>query len=264
MSAKQSQEIEKLAHHIDKAYQSREGVEPLTMLVPSLSNQEAYQVQLHTVNKWVSQGRKITGKKIGLTSKAMQELLGVGEPDYGHLLDSMAIDLGGEISSKSVLQPKVEAEMAFVLNHDLKGPNVTSFDVLMATDYVVPALEIVDSRIKDWEIKLPDTISDNASSGLYVLGDKPTKITDIDLKQIGMALYKNGKVANTGVGAAALGDPAFCVAWLANKLSEYDISLKAGEIILSGALSAAVVAEAGDHFQARFANLGEVSVRFTE
>jgi 2-keto-4-pentenoate hydratase len=193
----------------------------------------------------------------------MQKLLGVDQPDYGHLLDSMVIENGAEISLKKVLQPKVEAEIAFVLKKDLKGPNVTVMDVLQAVDYVVPALEIVDSRVADWKIKLEDTIADNASSGLYVLGGKPLSVDQLDLAQVGMVLYKNGEVINTGVGAAALGNPAACVAWLANKLSDYEITLKAGEVILSGALSAAVDGKPGDYFQARFAHLGEVSVRFS-
>jgi 2-keto-4-pentenoate hydratase len=174
----------------------------------------------------------------------------------------MVMENHGLISWSQVLQPRVEAEIAFVLKRDLQGPQVTVMDVLQATAYVVPALEIVDSRIIDWKIQLPDTIADNASSGLYVLGGKPLAVDELDLAQVGMVLYKNGEMVNTGVGAAALGHPAACVAWLANKLSEFDIPLKAGEVILSGALSAAVNAEPGDHFRARFAHLGEVGVRF--
>jgi 2-keto-4-pentenoate hydratase len=192
----------------------------------------------------------------------MQKLLGVDQPDYGHLLDGMVVENGGSISWNRVLQPRVEAEIAFILKKDLAGPRVTVMDVLQATDYVLPALEIVDSRVADWKIKLQDTIADNASSGLYVLGGKALAVDELNLAQVGMVLYKNGEIMNTGVGAAALGHPAACVAWLANKLSEFDIPLKTGEVILSGALSAAVNAEPGDHFRARFAHLGEVSVRF--
>ncbi|RKQ32657.1 2-keto-4-pentenoate hydratase [Oceanobacillus halophilus] len=252
------------AKHLANAWSNGEGVQPLTTLDPDLSIDEAYQVQLHTIEENVENGQKITGKKIGLTSKAMQDMLGVGEPDYGHLLDQMEVENGGSISFKQVLQPKVEGELAFILKEDLVGPNVTTLDVLQATDVVVPALEIVDSRIKDWKITLADTVADNASSGLYVLGGRPKKISDVDIKQIGMALYKNDEVQNTGVGAAALGDPAKCVAWLANKLATYGITLKAGEVILSGALSAAVEAEPGDHLYAKFAELGEVHVSFEE
>jgi 2-keto-4-pentenoate hydratase len=238
------------------------GTNPLTILAPSLSVTEAYHIQLENIQMKVEQGQKIIGKKIGLTSLAMQKLLGVDEPDYGHLLDSMEVTNGGTISIEKVLQPKVEAELAFVLKKDLIGPNVTTLDVLQATDYIVPALEIVDSRVKDWKIKLPDTIADNASSGFYVLGERKAKVDEINLELLGMVLSKNNEIVNTGVGAAALGNPATCVAWLANKLSEFGIPLKAGEIILSGALSAAADAQAGDTFSARFAHLGEVKVHF--
>ncbi|RLL45096.1 2-keto-4-pentenoate hydratase [Oceanobacillus piezotolerans] len=257
-------EAEQLASHLASAWSIREGVQPVTELNPNLTIHEAYQIQLATIKQEVNRGHRITGKKIGLTSKAMQDMLGVGEPDYGHLLSNMVIENRGSIPFHKVLQPKVEGEIAFILKEDLKGPNVTSMNVIQATDVVVAALEIVDSRIKDWKITLEDTVADNASSGLYVLGEKPKKLTEIDVKQLGMALYKNDSLQNTGVGAAALGDPVKCVAWLANKLSEFDITLKAGEVILSGALSAAVEAKPGDHFYAKFAELGEVSITFTE
>ncbi|WP_240417243.1 2-keto-4-pentenoate hydratase [Paenibacillus periandrae] len=252
------------AAHLEQAISQRKGVEALTTLDPDLTIEQAYQVQLIQIEKKVKAGAAIVGKKIGLTSLAMQQLLKVDQPDYGHLLDDMVIENGGVISASRLLQPKVEAEIAFVLKHDLAGPRVTTLDVWLATDYVLPALEIVDSRIADWKIKLPDTVADNASSGLYVLGGKPIRLSNVDLPQIGMVFVKNGEIVNTGVGAAALGNPAVCVAWLANKLFEFGISLKAGEVILSGALSAAVSAEPGDHFTARFAHLGEVSVSFQD
>lgn len=254
--------VKQYAAQLAEAEATKIGTAPLTLIDSELSVKDAYYIQLENINKKLEQGQKIVGKKIGLTSKAMQNLLGVGEPDYGHLLDSMVVENGGKISIEQVLQPKVEAEIAFILKKELRGPNVTTLDVLQATEYVVPALEIVDSRVKDWKIKLADTVADNASSGYYVLGGKPTRIEDIDLELIGMVLTKNGELVNTGVGAAALGNPASCVAWLANKLSEFDIPLRAGEVILSGALSAAEAAQAGDSFTARFAHLGQVSVRF--
>ncbi|UFJ41098.1 fumarylacetoacetate hydrolase family protein [Brevibacillus humidisoli] len=255
--------ITRFCDHLAEAERSGRGVEPLTSLDPQLTVEEAYHVQLKTMERKVNAGARIVGKKIGLTSRAMQTLLGVDQPDYGQLLDSMVVEQNGEIAFTQVLQPKVEAEIAFVLKHDLHGPQVTAHDVLMATDYVLPALEIVDSRIANWQIKLQDTIADNASSGFYVLGGRPVQPDQIDLSLAGMALYKNGELMNTGVGAAALGHPANCVAWLVNKLSEFDMPLRAGEVILSGALSAAVDAKPGDAFQARVAHLGEVGVRFT-
>lgn len=255
---------ESLATHVANAWKIGQGVQPVTELNPDLSIDEAYRIQLFTINEELKKGAKITGKKIGLTSKAMQESLGVEEPDYGHLLNTMEIPEGGVISFNKVLQPRVEAELAFILKKDLAGPNVSSFDVLNATEAIVPALEIVDSRIKDWKITLADTIADNASSGFYVLGDTVKRVTDIDLKQVGMNLYKNGNLLNTGVGAAALGDPAKCVAWLANKLAHFGITLKAGEVVLSGALSAAMPAQLGDQFSAKFSGLGKVTVSFSE
>ncbi|GMO01253.1 fumarylacetoacetate hydrolase family protein [Parageobacillus thermoglucosidasius] len=250
------------ANHLIEAEKNRKGVEPLTALDPGITVAAAYQVQLVNIQRKMDAGQRIVGKKIGLTSLAMQKLLGVNEPDYGHLLDEMMVENGRKLPYEKVLQPKVEAEIAFVLKKDLTGPRVTELDVLQATDYIVPALEIVDSRIAGWNIKLQDTIADNASSGFFVLGEKQVAIDSLDLSRIGMVLYKNGDIMNTGVGAAALGNPATCVAWLANKLFEYGMALKAGEVILSGALSAAIDAEPGDYFQARFAHLGEVSVRF--
>ncbi|MEC1638856.1 2-keto-4-pentenoate hydratase [Schinkia azotoformans] len=240
------------------------GIAPLTSVNPDLTPVEAYHIQLENIQRKLDAGQKVVGKKIGLTSLAMQKLLGVDEPDYGHLLDSMVVENGGTVSMSQILQPRVEGEIAFILKKDLIGPNVTTLDVLQATKYIVPALEIVGSRVKDWKIKLPDTIADNASSGLYVLGGKPTRIEDVNLELLGMVLTKNGQLVNTGVGAAALGNPATCVAWLANKLSQFDIPLRAGEVILSGALSAMVVAEPGDTFTARFAHLGQVTVNFEE
>ncbi|WP_409304785.1 2-keto-4-pentenoate hydratase [Peribacillus sp. SCS-155] len=254
--------IVEYAELLAEAESSAIAIDPLTALYPDLSVNEAYSIQLENIAKKVEEGNKIVGKKIGLTSLAMQKLLGVNEPDYGHLLDNMVIENGGLVSMEQVLQPKVEAEIAFVLKKELRGPNITALDVLQATDYIVPALEIVDSRIKDWKIKLQDTIADNASSAFYVLGGKPAKVEDVDLELLGVAFTKNGDLVNTGVGAAALGNPANCVAWLANRLSDFDISLMPGEVILSGALSAAAEAKSGDVFTARFAHLGQVSVRF--
>lgn len=254
--------IQDFAAKLLQAETTQIGIDPLTILDPEITVDEAYYIQLENIKKKLNEGQKIVGKKIGLTSVAVQQMLGVNEPDYGHLLDTMVVENGGTIDTKTMLQPKVEGEIAFILKEDLKGSNVTALDVIKATDYVVPALEIVDSRVQDWKIKLQDTVADNASSGLLVLGGKPTKIEDIDLELIGMALIQNGEVANTGVGAAALGNPATCVAWLANRLADYDIPLKAGEIILSGALSGMVVAKLGDNFTAKFAHIGQVSVNF--
>ncbi|MYL32109.1 2-keto-4-pentenoate hydratase [Pontibacillus yanchengensis] len=252
-----------MVKHIERPETTHQCVQPLTALKQDLTIDEAYQIQLRIIQHKVERGAHIVGRKIGLTSLAMQELLGVDEPDYGHLLDNMVVENGGQIPQGKVLQPKTEGEIAFVLKEDLRGPNVTVEDVLNATNYVVPAIEIVDSRIADWNITLQDTIADNASSGLYVLGHQKVAVEDVDLAEIQMELFKNGELMNTGKGSAALGNPAKCVAWLANKLFEYDSSLKSGEVILSGALSSAVNAIAGDEFTVRMDQLGDVSVTFT-
>ena len=193
-----SSKIEKFAAQLSEAETTHVGIDPLTVVDPEITVDEAYYIQLENIKKKLNEGQKIVGKKIGLTSVAVQNLLGVDEPDYGHLLDSMVVENGGTIDTKDMLQPKIEGEIAFVLKKDLKGPNVTAVDVLQATDYVLPALEIVDSRVQDWKIKLQDTVADNASSGYYVLGGKPTKLEDIDLELLGMVLSQNGEMVNTG------------------------------------------------------------------
>ncbi|WP_053363376.1 fumarylacetoacetate hydrolase family protein [Bacillus sp. FJAT-27251] len=257
--------ISKAVQLLDDAYEKHESIPvPLSTQDPAMTIDDAYQIQLRRIEKATDEGSRITGKKIGLTSLAMQNLLGVDQPDYGHLFHSMEVPNGGTVSLSSLFQPKIEGEIAFVLKQDLTGPNVSVEDVLGATDYVVPAIEIVDSRIKDWKIKLVDTVADNASCGLYVLGTNKVKISDVDLKSVTMKLLKNNEVINEGSGTDVLGDPAFCVAWLANKLHEYGVSLKAGEVILSGALSAAVEAKPGDQFTASFSTLGEASVQFVK
>ncbi|MBT2738851.1 2-keto-4-pentenoate hydratase [Bacillus sp. ISL-7] len=248
--------------HLLQAEKNKKSVAPLTDLYPDITIHDAYRVQMKSIDQKVKDGQKIVGKKIGLTSFAMQELLGVDQPDYGHLLDGMDIPNSGSIPIETLFNPKVEAELAFVLKKDLKGPAVTMEDVLEATEYIVPSIEIVDSRITDWKIKLEDTVADNASCGLFTLGGQRFDPNGMDLAKIEMSLYKNGEIMNKGTGADVLGHPATCVAWLANKLTEYDVTLKAGEVILSGALSAAVVAQKGDVFTAEFSQLGKVEVSF--
>lgn len=262
MSIQKTEVVESAYQHLLQAEKTMKSVAPLTELFSNLTVEEAYQVQLKAIEQKVNDGQKIVGKKIGLTSVAMQKLLGVDQPDYGHLLDTMDIPDGGTVPENVLFDPKVEGEIAFVLKKDLQGPSVTPEEVLEATDYIVPALEIVDSRITDWKIKLTDTVADNASCGLFVIGENKIDPKKIDLTKIEMSLYKNGEFMNKGTGADVLGHPATCVAWLANKLSEYNVTLKAGEVILSGALSAAIVAEKGDVFTAEFSELGKVTISF--
>ncbi|MGI9861820.1 fumarylacetoacetate hydrolase family protein [Moorella naiadis] len=237
-------------------------LEPLTGTYPELTVEDAYHIQLEGIKTKIARGSKVIGKKIGLTSKGMQQLLGVNEPDYGHLLDNMLLLEGEPCRREELLWPRVEGEMAFILKDTLKGPGVTIADVYRATEGIMPAFEIVDSRIRDWKIKLPDTIADNASSARLVLGSRMVPIKDLDLRLIGMVLEKNGEMVSSGAGAAVWGHPAAAVAWLANKLAAFDIALEAGEIILSGAVTAAENAQAGDVFTVSFHGLGSLNLRF--
>ncbi len=240
----------------------RAPLEPLTATNPDLRVEHAYQIQLAGVKTRLAAGRRIVGKKIGLTSKAMQDLLRVGEPDYGHLLDDMLVAEGQPCRRDELLLPKVEGEVAFVMQSRLAGPGVHLADVLRATAGIMPALEIVDSRIRDWKIKLADTVADNASSARFVLGSRMLPAEGFDLRLIGMCLEKNGQVVNSGAGVAVWGHPAAAVAWLANKLAELGSALEPGDIVLSGAVTAAVDVGPGDVVQAHFDRLGSVSAKF--
>lgn len=250
------------ARELLNAEESCKEVSPLTERDPWLTIEDAYQIQLETVKLKKEQGKTVIGKKVGLTSLAMQRMLNVDEPDYGHLFNDMQIENGSTIDTVGMISPKVEAEIGFILSKDLVGPDVTYLDVLMATKYVVPTLEIIDSRISDWKIKLVDTVADNGSSARVVLGDRKSDLKSTDLRTVGMVLYKNEELITTGAGAAALGHPAQAIAWLVNKLHKFDITLKKDELILPGALSAAMVVTNGDKVKADFGSLGSVSVTF--
>lgn len=223
---------------------------------------EAYAVQQLTVRGWLANGRRIAGRKIGLTAKAVQQQLGVDEPDYGVIFADMVVPDGGEVAKGMVLQPRVEAEIAFVLKRDLSGSAVTPEDVIAATDYVCPALEICGSRIAEWNIKIEDTVADNASAGLIVLGESRSAADLSQLPQIGVRLSHNGSVAVEGCGEACLGNPAIAVAWLAQALARYGEGLQAGDIVMSGALARMLLASPGDTFDADFGAFGSVNVTF--
>ena len=250
------------ANELLKAEETKQAVTALTERDDQLMVEDAYRIQLETVNLKLAQGKKIIGKKVGLTSAAMQKMLNVNEPDYGHLFDDMRVENGATVKIDSLISPKVEAEIGFVLKEDLVGPNITYLDVMMATKYVVPTIEIIDSRIADWNIKLVDTVADNGSSAKVVVGEKYTELSGIDLRKNSMVLFKNNELIATGAGAAALGHPANAIAWLANKLHEFGITLKKDELILPGALSGAVVVTGGDTIEANFGALGSVTVDF--
>lgn len=255
--------IAELADQLWEADCSGVPVEPLTGEHPQLGVDDAYAIQTHNIDRRIGAGAHIRGRKVGLTSRTMQELLGVDEPDFGVLLDDMFVEDGDDIALGEMVQPRVEAEMAFVLDRELAGPGVTTANALAAIGGVLPAIEIVDSRVAEWRIKLVDTIADNASSGKLVLGGRIRKVAELDLRLVGMALSRNGAVTDTGAGAAALGNPARCVAWLANKLAQFQITLQAGDVILPGAVHRMVTVEPGDVFRAEFAHLGAVTVRFS-
>ncbi|WP_404328515.1 2-keto-4-pentenoate hydratase [Mesobacillus maritimus] len=254
--------VQEAASRLLEAEETKNVIEPLTVSYPGITVDEAYYTQLELIRRKVDNGGIIVGKKIGATSKAIQNMFGVNQPDYGHLLADMMYVEGETIPLDHFIQPKVEFEIAFILKKDLKGPHVSILDVVEATDYIVPAIEVIDSRIADWKIKFEDTVADNGSSAAAMIGGKPTKLEGIDLKHIGMVAYRNGEMIDSGAGAAVLGSPLRSVAWLANSLGKYDVALKAGEIVLSGALTSAIEVKDGDTYRAEFAHIGSVTATF--
>ena len=254
--------IQKAADALRAAEENRCQMPMLSLDNPEMTVDDAYAVQLCNIERRKAAGAKVIGMKIGLTSKGMQKLLNVDVPDYGHLLSDMIVLEGDKCHTAELCQPKVEGEIAFCLKKTLKGPGLTVADVYDAADYVVPALEIVDSRIKDWKIKLVDTIADNGSSARFVVGSRMTPIHKVDMRLTGMIFEKNGELVNSGAAAEVLGNPAASVAWLANQLSAYGIELQAGNIVLAGALTAAVPVQAGDFISASFSGMGSVGIKF--
>lgn len=252
--------IEDCAAMLLAAYSDRLPVAPPRKVVEGLDLDGAYAIQLAQVRHWRAAGRRVRGHKVGLTSRAMQEQFGVGQPDYGHLLDTMFYPESSEIPVGAFFAPRAEPEIAFVLDAPLRGPGLHAGDVLRATAFVVPALEIIDSRVQDWDITLLDTIADNASSGGVVLGGGGASPGAVDLRSVGCTLLHNGRVAEFGTGAAVLGDPASAVAWLANTLAGRDLTLEAGSVVLSGSCTRAVPLAPGDSVSAVFDGLGTVSV----
>ena len=254
-------DIQLTAEQLLEAERTKQPIAPLTKTYENISTPDAYAIQLAQIHHKVNAGAKVKGLKIGLTSKAMQEMLNVYTPDYGFILDTMLYDEADALSPESFIQPKVEFEIAFVFDKELKGPNITVQDVIDATAYVVPAVEVIDSRIEDWNIKFEDTVADNGSSAGAILGEKHTSLKDIkDITNIPMVVNKNGEFLDESTSAAVLGNPLNAVVWLVNEVSTYGISIEPGMFVLSGALSKAVPFEAGDQFEADFGVLGKVSV----
>jgi 2-oxopent-4-enoate/cis-2-oxohex-4-enoate hydratase len=252
--------LSQLGDDLFNSLSSGSAIDPLTEREPSLTVTQAYRIQEHVIQRRLALGDRIVGKKIGLTSRVVQQALGVSEPDFGQLLASMVVT--DSVAAEQLIQPRIEGEVAFLLARDLDGPGITNADVIHATQSVLPCFEICDSRIRNWRIKLQDTIADNASAGLFVLGDRAVDLKGLDLSTCGMVLEKNGELICTGAGAAALGSPVNCVTWLANALGRLGTPLRAGEIILSGSLAAMVPIAAGDHFQLSIGGLGSASIRF--
>jgi len=241
------------------AEQNLQAIPPLTSEHADMSAETAYAIQMLNVEKKLAQGDRIVGHKIGLTSKPMQAMLRVNEPDFGHLFASMSYQ-SGDIVDYPLLQPKVEPELAFILGENLVGPHIGLQDVLRATRYILPAIEVIDSRVADWRIKLADTIADNASSGCFVLSDSVNSVENTNITTVGAVMRINGQIVETGAGAAVIGNPALAVAWLANKLTSLGTILKAGDIILSGAVSRAVAVKPGDFVSLSFGRLGRVEL----
>ena len=237
-------------------------VAPIRKMHPDATIAEAYDIQRRNTEYWESQGRTVVGAKIGLTARSVQAQLGVDQPDFGTLFADMAVADGDVVAPGRLLQPKVEAEIAFVLSRAPDPARITTAELLDCIAYALPALEIVDSRIADWDIRIVDTIADNASSGLFVLGTTPLPIAQVDLRLCGMVLEKNGQPVSFGAGAACLGNPLHALAWLAAKMAAVGKPLAKGDIILAGALGPMVPVMPGDSVEARIEGLGDVRVSF--
>ena len=258
------EQILQVGEELYQALRTHSTVVPLTDRENGITIEDAYRISLRTVNLRVERdGEKINGKKIGVTSKPVQEMLGVFQPDFGFLTDSMEYPDGAEIPiAGNMIAPKAEGEIAFRLNKDLVGPGVTEQDVLDATATIIPCFEIVDSRIEDWKIKIEDTVADNASCGVYVLSKNEVDPRDFDLPKLKMTIHKNGEFHSEGLGSAVQGNPLTAVAWLANTLGEFGIPFKAGEVILSGSLAPLIPVVAGDEMSLEIEGIGGCSCRF--
>jgi 2-oxopent-4-enoate/cis-2-oxohex-4-enoate hydratase len=260
----EQERINQLGDELFEALRTRSTVAPLTERESGITIEDAYHISLRMVNQRVElDGEQIVGKKIGVTSKPVQEMLNVFQPDFGFLTNTMESPDGADIPIVgNLIQPKAEGEIAFRLKKDLLGPGVTEQDVLDATATIMPCFEIVDSRIDDWKIKIEDTVADNASCGVYVLGKNEVDPRDFDLPNLRMTIYKNGEFNSEGMGSAVQGNPLTAVAWLANTLGEFGIPFKAGEIILSGSLAPLIPVVAGDEMSLEIEGIGGCSCRF--
>ncbi|MGR8918966.1 MAG: 2-oxopent-4-enoate hydratase [Gammaproteobacteria bacterium] len=258
-----NKQIESFGDALYDALLSRQTIAPLTEQAPDITIDDAYKVSLRMLERRLAAGEVVVGKKIGVTSAAVMNMLNVHQPDFGYLTDRMMYATAAEVPvSSEMIAPRAEGEIAFVLKSDLEGPGINNADVIAATDFVMPCFEIVDSRITDWKIRIQDTVADNASCGVVVMGDRAVSPTDVDLSTCGMVVSLNGEIIATGAGAAALGSPVNCVTWLANTLGAIGIPLKAGEVILSGSLVPLQPVSAGDSMQLAVGGIGGCAVRF--
>jgi 2-keto-4-pentenoate hydratase len=253
---------DELAADLAQAERSREPIAPLTAAQPDIDVVDAYEIQLINIRQRVAEGARIVGHKVGLSSKAMQQMMGVDEPDYGHLLDEMEVFEDSPVKASRYLYPRVEVEVGFILGADLPGAGCTEDDVLAATEALAPSIELIDTRITDWKIALCDTIADNASSAGFVLGKARVAPRDIDIKTIDAVLTRNGEVVAEGRSDAVLGNPVTAVAWLARKVESFGVRLRKGDVVLPGSCTRAIDARAGDEFVADFSGLGSVRLTF--
>jgi 2-oxo-hept-3-ene-1,7-dioate hydratase len=243
------------------AARERKQAVQLSKTWPDITIEDAYAISTEVTNRRIAAGAKLIGHKVGLTSKAMQRSSQIDEPDYGHLLDDMMVADGARVAHENYCRPRVEIELAFVLGKALKGPGIGLPDVLRATEYVVPAIEIVDARVQDPR-KIFDTVADNGAAAGIVMGGRPIGPLDVDLRWVGGIMYCNSEIEETGVAAGVLGHPALGVAWLANKLGQHGVELEPGHIILAGSFTRVVFAKKGDTLHADFGPLGGIAVQF--
>ncbi len=258
--------IKGMGDELFAALRARQPLAPLTARHPDLSLEEAYRISLRMLERRKAEGERVIGKKIGVTSKPVQDMLGVHQPDFGFLTDVMQVANGAEVSlaQHRLIAPRAEGEIAFRLKQDLQGPGITAEDVLDATASVSACFEIVDSRIRDWKIKIQDTVADNASCGVFVVGEEQVDPRSLDLAAARMQVQCNGVQVAEGLGSAVQGHPATAVAWLANTLGEFGIPFLAGELILSGSLAPLLPIAVGDHYTLQIAGIGSAAIRFSE
>jgi len=254
--------IQQLAARLRKAAETGVATQPIRDEIPAGDLVSAYAIQQANTEAWVKQGRRLIGRKIGLTSKSVQKQLGVDQPDFGMLFADMACADGEEVALSRVMQPKVEAEIALVLGRDINQADINMADMISAVDYALPAIEIVGSRVENWNIKITDTIADNASSGLFVLGSEPRKLDGLDLRLCGMVMERRGDQISVGAGVACLGNPLIAALWLAQTMVRNGAPLKAGDVLMTGALGPMAAVAPGDVVEVRISGLGSVRTAF--